>query len=352
MRELDKGALEAALEEYAMWDEGSSSGRGRPTEWHIVRGSQKAYTRLEAAFADRSERDRLLPRFKLDAAIRAYLDALPAQAEPIAPHGAAVTDPKLPELLRQSVERVKAMTPAELEEMHRLQRESWVRGEMAMDSDLMEIQKMSVASPAHAEPGAVKETIAKIMQYIEDTIVEASVDYPAGREAGPRIEYDSDAIERFIRSALIASPAPVDAGGEPWGYLCHGKGSMWEERDKIVRDPETIEQYRNHPSGAWTLRPLYLGAPEAALASRPSEGGWRSMESAPKDATIIAYQEATEENSTRFGTPGVVVPMYIDENGTLCHSGTWEPDSGITSGMWCVQRWQPLPTPPSSGEGR
>lgn len=51
------------------------------------------------------------------------------------------------------------------------------------------------------------EAVAKIMQYVDDIMAEAEVDYPAGREAGPRVSYDSDAIEKFITAAL-AQPGP------------------------------------------------------------------------------------------------------------------------------------------------
>ena len=40
------------------------------------------------------------------------------------------TDPRLLELIRQSVERVKNMTPEELEAMLKAQRESWARQDM------------------------------------------------------------------------------------------------------------------------------------------------------------------------------------------------------------------------------
>lgn len=39
-----------------------------------------------------------------------------------------MSKPDINELLRQSVEAVKRMTPEEYDEMIRLQRESWVRG--------------------------------------------------------------------------------------------------------------------------------------------------------------------------------------------------------------------------------
>lgn len=40
------------------------------------------------------------------------------------------TDPELEKLLKESAEAVKRMSPAELEEMLRKQRESWARQDM------------------------------------------------------------------------------------------------------------------------------------------------------------------------------------------------------------------------------
>lgn len=39
-------------------------------------------------------------------------------------------NPELDQLLKESVERVKKMTPEELEAMHKAQRESWARQDM------------------------------------------------------------------------------------------------------------------------------------------------------------------------------------------------------------------------------
>jgi hypothetical protein len=58
-----------------------------------------------------------------------------------------------------------------------------------------------IRSAGNAE--GLADPVSAIMQYIEDTMAEATVDYPAGREAGPRVEYDSDGIDRRIRSALL-----------------------------------------------------------------------------------------------------------------------------------------------------
>jgi hypothetical protein len=42
---------------------------------------------------------------------------------------------ELTKLLDEAIGRVAAMTPEEKESMYRLQRESWVRGEMGIGSD-------------------------------------------------------------------------------------------------------------------------------------------------------------------------------------------------------------------------
>lgn len=47
----------------------------------------------------------------------------------------AVADPVLTELLQKAKTIYEAMTPEEREAMHKLQRESWVRGEMGMGND-------------------------------------------------------------------------------------------------------------------------------------------------------------------------------------------------------------------------
>lgn len=51
--------------------------------------------------------------------------------------------------------------------------------------------------------------VERIMRQIEDVMIDAEVDYPAGREAGPRVSYDDDAIRNYIFAAL---QAPQEAG--------------------------------------------------------------------------------------------------------------------------------------------
>ena len=52
-----------------------------------------------------------------------------------------------------------------------------------------------------------QELVARLMQHVEDTMVEATVDYPAGHEAGPRITYDSDFLQKCFETELTAALA-------------------------------------------------------------------------------------------------------------------------------------------------
>lgn len=47
-----------------------------------------------------------------------------------------------------------------------------------------------------------EELVNKVMEGISDIMLDASVDFPAGREAGHRIEYDEDAIRKLIDHAI------------------------------------------------------------------------------------------------------------------------------------------------------
>lgn len=57
---------------------------------------------------------------------------------------------KLAELIKESKKRLAAMTPEEREAMYAAQRESWVRGEMAMGSDADEAREREAMRAAEA----------------------------------------------------------------------------------------------------------------------------------------------------------------------------------------------------------
>lgn len=65
----------------------------------------------------------------------------------------------------------------------------------------------------------------ELMQVIEDVMIDAEVDFPAGREAGPRIIYDDDKI----RAALTAAISDKQAGEvkiKPLEWKHDGNGSF------------------------------------------------------------------------------------------------------------------------------
>jgi len=52
-----------------------------------------------------------------------------------------------------------------------------------------------------------------------------------------------------------AKPEPP-ANGTFWGWLCNGKGDGWEEKDKVVHDPDLIKMRRERPD-LWRIEGLY-----------------------------------------------------------------------------------------------
>jgi len=61
--------------------------------------------------------------------------------------------------------------------------------------------------------GTNKATVDAILQAVSEAMIEARVDYPAGREAGHMIEYDEDELRRQIIAVLPAQPANGAANG-------------------------------------------------------------------------------------------------------------------------------------------
>ena len=51
-----------------------------------------------------------------------------------------------------------------------------------------------------------QDLIARLMQKVEDTMCDADVDFPAGREAGARVSYNSDSLQRCFEVEMEAAP--------------------------------------------------------------------------------------------------------------------------------------------------
>jgi hypothetical protein len=52
--------------------------------------------------------------------------------------------------------------------------------------------------------------IDKIMEFIADIVTEADVDFPAGRDAGPRVSYDEHKIRAHIQAALDRAETEIN----------------------------------------------------------------------------------------------------------------------------------------------
>lgn len=93
------------------------------------------------------------------------------------------------------------------------------------------------------------EAVAKIMQYIEDIMIEAEVDYPAGREAGSRISYDSNAIEKYVTDTLAALAPPLPAAAVDGGRV---KALEWVEANRSCQKAVTpFGAIRAYSHGGW-----------------------------------------------------------------------------------------------------
>jgi len=68
-----------------------------------------------------------------------------------------------------------------------------------------------------------QELVARLMQHVEDTMIDAKADYPSDRLAGQRITYDSDSLQEYFEAELTAvvslvQDCTVDLRGA--GYHC------------------------------------------------------------------------------------------------------------------------------------
>lgn len=77
--------------------------------------------------------------------------------------------------------------------------------------------------------------IDKIMDFILDIVTEARVDFPAGHDAGPRIDYDDAEIRAHIQAAFDRAEANTAAAVEAMREKC--AAHIRQERDNLIDDP-------------------------------------------------------------------------------------------------------------------
>lgn len=133
------------------------------------------------------------------------------------------------------------------------------------------IVKKFGADLARADRAAPEGQVrAKIEGLIEDAIANAEVDYPAGREAGHSITWDSDRLLDDIIAAITPPPAaPTD-------------------NTALVEEQRMKEHYRN----CWKAQLERANGLEAALASREAPPACQQEAVTVAEDDILADAEA------------------------------------------------------------
>lgn len=150
-----------------------------------------------------------------------------------------------------------------------------------------------------ASPEApAREGVDAIMSQLADIITEASVDYPAGRDAGHSIDYDEDAIRAVIEAAL---PPHCEAPAEPVSdhYKFDDEIAWLREAARYFSARDTKGEDRAHWANVYNAenaRKLADRLAEAAggealgnlLAVIHGDGGHRALEVGTKQAALEA----------------------------------------------------------------
>lgn len=74
-------------------------------------------------------------------------------------------------------------------------------GHSGLEADKSESMEMAEAL-LRPLPSIPVDKMRELIDTINDVLTEARVDYPAGREAGARIEFDADDMAEMIRRTL------------------------------------------------------------------------------------------------------------------------------------------------------
>lgn len=144
--------------------------------------------------------------------------------------------------------------------------------------------------------------IEKIMQAVEGTVVEAEVDFPAGREAGPRIEYDSDELRNKVE-AVVASPSKSAKTHGPFGWFIKPVG--------LAEDAWRLSVYpSDHPNEEVSV-PLFttdeqaLGAPTAVahVLDRPAKVGSIVFRAGVSHAVVVSANQRFFAESAKNDAP-------------------------------------------------
>lgn len=91
------------------------------------------------------------------------------------------------------------------------------------------------------------EAVDAVLSKLSDCSLLDDVGHDLHREIG----------EAIVRAIQAAAPQPEPpANSTFWAWLCNGKGDGWEEKDKVVHDPDLIKMRRERPD-LWRIEGLY-----------------------------------------------------------------------------------------------
>lgn len=157
---------------------------------------------------------------------------------------AVTVKPDLDKLLAEARAKVDAMTPKERAEMYEAQRESWVRGEMALGPENGRVERVA------SEP---MPTLDELLEGVEDNLLNQ-----------PNVEHYVEAV-RQARDNISGLKAELAA------------------KDKLIRDlvaascaiQDWYNSYKERcPSAYWFCMPYQLGEDLENILARAKEAGY------------------------------------------------------------------------------
>ena len=183
---------------------------------------------------------------------------------------------------------------------------------------------------------------ATIERLIEDAMIDAEVDYPAGSDAGHRISWDSDSLLNGIM-ALIPAPAPAEQDpvaviGKDYRLLWSDAGSMSEIVAKhritvgsplyahpapVPAVPDDVAKVRNALRSHSYIRAIHV---DEVLAGMPTNADAVAQ-------LVEAARTEAEKAMRKFPQPNYVISKVAEEAGEVvkaaihCAEGREKPEN-------------------------
>ena len=153
--------------------------------------------------------------------------------------------------------------------------------------------------------------VERIMRQIEDVMIDAEVDYPAGREVGPRVSYDDDAIRNYIFASL---QAPQEAGVDVRNAAVAGwnacRRSIYAVCEDVQNEADRLRTTSKPgtPSEEHHAKGYYAGS---CFAAKSIARGFNSMEAEDDDNLVAALSALSQPVATPAPRPQLgTIPNY------------------------------------------